>query len=123
MRSESQPLGRALNRVKTPTTVSSVPVMLAAAMGAARQYGVDFWIDVDYWWHNEAIGHSAERFASAARILTGLLVSLVGLVVGGTMIVAGQLVSVLLDQRELLVEIHQALTKKAGPAVEVAGRL
>lgn len=64
-----------------------------------------------------------ERFASAARILTGLLVSLVGLVVGGTMIVAGQLVSVLLDQRELLVEIHQALTKKASPAVEVAVRL
>lgn len=41
------------------------PVMLAAALGAARQYGVDFWIDVDYWWHNEAIGHSAERFQSA----------------------------------------------------------
>lgn len=64
-----------------------------------------------------------ERFAPAARILTGLLVSLVGLVVGGTMVVAGQLVSVLLDQRDLLVEIHQALTKKANPAVEVAGRL
>ena len=64
-----------------------------------------------------------ERFASAARILTGLLLSLVGLVVGGTMIVAGQLVSVLLDQRELLVEIHQALTKKANPTVEVAVRL
>ena len=64
-----------------------------------------------------------ERFASAARILTGLLVSLVGLVVGSTMVVAGQLVSVLLDQRELLVEIHQALAKKASPAVEVAGRL
>ncbi|RPI33810.1 MAG: hypothetical protein EHM70_04870 [Chloroflexota bacterium] len=41
------------------------PVMLAAAMGAARQYGVDFWVDVDYWWHNEAIGHTAERFRSA----------------------------------------------------------
>ncbi len=41
------------------------PVMLAAAMGAARQYGVQFWIDVDYWWHNETIGHSAERFQSA----------------------------------------------------------
>ncbi|MGE5528497.1 MAG: hypothetical protein ACM3X6_05075 [Patescibacteria group bacterium] len=41
------------------------PAMLAAAMGAARQYGVDFWIDVDYWWHNEAIGHSEERFRSA----------------------------------------------------------
>ena len=41
------------------------PIMLAVAMGAARQYGVDFWIDVDYWWHNEAIGHSVERFRSA----------------------------------------------------------
>jgi len=41
------------------------PVMLAAAMGAARQYEVPFWVDVDYWWHNEAIGHSVERFRSA----------------------------------------------------------
>ena len=41
------------------------PIMLAAAMGAARQYNVDFWIDVDYWWHNEVIGHSPERFRSA----------------------------------------------------------
>jgi len=41
------------------------PAMLAVAMGAARQYGVDFWVDVDYWWHNEAIGHSVERFRSA----------------------------------------------------------
>lgn len=41
------------------------PAMLAVAMGAARQYGVDFWVDVDYWWHNEVIGHSAERFRSA----------------------------------------------------------
>jgi hypothetical protein len=41
------------------------PAMLAVALGAARQYGVDFWIDVDYWWHNETIGHPAERFRSA----------------------------------------------------------
>jgi len=41
------------------------PAMLAVAMGAALQYGVDFWIDVDYWWHNETIGHSEERFRSA----------------------------------------------------------
>jgi hypothetical protein len=41
------------------------PAMLAVAMGAARQYGVDFWVDVDYWWHNETIGHSLERFQSA----------------------------------------------------------
>ena len=41
------------------------PVMLAVAMGAARQYGVPLWVDVDYWWHNETIGHSEERFRSA----------------------------------------------------------
>ena len=41
------------------------PAMLAVALGAARQYGVDFWIDVDYWWHNETLGHSLERFRSA----------------------------------------------------------
>ncbi len=41
------------------------PAMLAVALGAARQYGVDFRIDVDYWWHNEAIGHSEKRFRSA----------------------------------------------------------
>ncbi len=41
------------------------PAMLATAMGAARQYGADLWVDVDYWWHNEAIGHSAERLRSA----------------------------------------------------------
>lgn len=63
-----------------------------------------------------------ERFASAPRILTGLILSLAGLVIGGTMIVAGQLVSVLLDQRELLVEIHQALTTGANPTAEVAGQ-
>ena len=51
----------------TPTLLKETcgPAMLAVAMGAARQYGVDFWIDVDYWWHNEVIGHSAERFRSA----------------------------------------------------------
>jgi hypothetical protein len=41
------------------------PAMPAVAMGAARQYGMDLWVDVDYWWHNETIGHSAERFRSA----------------------------------------------------------
>ncbi|MGE5597847.1 MAG: hypothetical protein ACM3XS_00530 [Bacteroidota bacterium] len=41
------------------------PAMLAAGLGAARQYGAEFWVDVDYWWHNEAIGHSVERFRSA----------------------------------------------------------
>ncbi len=41
------------------------PAMLAVALGAARQFGTDFWIDVDYWWHNETLGHSVERFRSA----------------------------------------------------------
>ncbi len=41
------------------------PAMLAVALGAARQYRSDFWIDVDYWWHNETLGHSLERFQSA----------------------------------------------------------
>jgi hypothetical protein len=44
------------------------PAMLAVALGAARQYGVEFWIDVDYWWHNETIGHSLERFESALKM-------------------------------------------------------
>ena len=39
-----------------------------------------------------------------------LVVSLVGLLVGGTMVVAGQMVGVLLDQRELLAKILEALT-------------
>ncbi len=44
------------------------PAMLAVALGAARQYGVEFWIDVDYWWHNETLGHSLERFESALKL-------------------------------------------------------
>ncbi len=41
------------------------PIMLAVAMGAALQYRVPLWVDVDYWWHNETIGHPVERFRSA----------------------------------------------------------
>jgi hypothetical protein len=41
------------------------PIMLSAALGAARQYSVPLSVDVDYWWHNETIGHSVERFCSA----------------------------------------------------------
>jgi hypothetical protein len=44
------------------------PAMLAVALGAARQYQVDVWVDVDYWWHNEVIGHSLERFQSALQL-------------------------------------------------------
>ena len=50
------------------------------------------------------------RFAVGVRIMAFLVVSLVGLLVGGTMVVAGQMVGVLLDQRELLAKILEALT-------------
>ncbi len=63
-----------------------------------------------------------ERFSPAVRILAALVVSLVGLIVGGTMIVAGQLVSVLLDQRDLLARIHQVLTARADASGEAIGR-
>ena len=62
------------------------------------------------------------RFSPAVRILAGLVVSLVGLIVGGTMIVAGQLVSVLLEQRDLLARIHLVLAARAGASDEVIGR-
>ena len=42
-----------------------------------------------------------------------LVVSVVGLLVGGTMIVAGQMACVLLDQRELLAKILEALTSRS----------
>lgn len=63
-----------------------------------------------------------ERFSPAVRILAALVVSLVGLIVGGTMIVAGQLVSVLLEQRDLLAGIYQVLATRAETSGEVTGR-
>ena len=60
-------------------------------------------------------GNEFEQFSSALRIMAFLVVSLVGLLVGGTMVVAGQLICVMLDQRELLARIHETLTK-GGPA-------
>jgi hypothetical protein len=63
-----------------------------------------------------------EQFSRAVRVLAALVVSLVGLVVGGTMIVAGQLVSVLLDQRDLLDRIHQVLAARAGASGEAISR-
>jgi hypothetical protein len=57
------------------------------------------------------------RFSSGVRIMAFLVVSLVGLIAGGTMIVAGQLVCVLLDQRDLLVRIHEALTRAGSEAI------
>jgi hypothetical protein len=63
-----------------------------------------------------------ERFSPAVRILAAVVVSLVGLIVGGTMIVAGQLVSVLLEQRDLLARIHQVLAVRADATGESIGR-
>jgi hypothetical protein len=60
--------------------------------------------------------HEFEEFSAGVRMMGFLVVSLIGLVLGGTMIVAGQLVCVLLDQRELLVRIHEALTRAEAEA-------
>jgi hypothetical protein len=74
------------------------------------------------WWLGFSSDEGFERFSPAVRILAAMVVSLAGLLVGGTMIVAGQLVSVPLDQRALLAQIHQVLTDKAGTGEKVLGR-
>ena len=74
------------------------------------------------WWLGFSSDDGFERVSPAVRILTGLVVSLAGLLVGGTMIVAGQLVSVLLDQRALLEQIREVLTDKAGAGEKALGR-
>ena len=75
------------------------------------------------WWLGFSSDEGFERFSPAVRILAALVVSLVGLLVGrGTMIVAGQLVSVLLDQRALLAQIHEVLTGKSGAGEKALGR-
>jgi hypothetical protein len=71
------------------------------------------------WWLGFSSDEGFERFSPAVRILAAMVVSLVGLLVGGTMIVAGQLVSVLLDQRALLIQIHEALAGR--PSVSEKG--
>jgi heme A synthase len=63
-----------------------------------------------------------KQFAPGVRILAALMVSFVGLILGGTMIVAGQLVSVLLEQRDLLERIHQVLAARAGAGSEAVPR-
>lgn len=73
------------------------------------------------WWLGFSSDEEFEPFSPAARILAALVVSLVGLLVGGTMIVAGQLVSAFLDQRALLVQIHEALTTKPGAPEKAVG--
>ena len=74
------------------------------------------------WWLGFSSDDGFERFSPAVRILAALVVGLAGLLLGGTMIVAGQLVSVLLDQRALLVQIHEALTGHAGASEKSLGR-
>ena len=74
------------------------------------------------WWLGFSSDEGFERFSPAVRILAALVVSLAGLLVGGTMIVAGQLVSVLLDQRALLAEIRELLTERAGAGEKALGR-
>jgi hypothetical protein len=44
------------------------PVMLAVALGAAKQYDTDMWVDVDEWWHPERFGHPMKRYQSALRL-------------------------------------------------------
>jgi hypothetical protein len=61
------------------------------------------------WWIGFSGDEAFEPFPSAARILAALSMSLVGLFAGGTMIVAGQVVSVVLDRRELLEQIRNRL--------------
>jgi len=41
------------------------PLMLAAALGAARQYDRDLWVCVDEWWHDQWLGHPMNRYRSA----------------------------------------------------------
>lgn len=74
------------------------------------------------WWLGFSGDEGFERFSPAVRILAAVVVSLAGLLVGGTMIVAGQLVSVLLDQRALLAEIRELLTERAGAGEKALGR-
>ncbi len=74
------------------------------------------------WWLGFSGDEEFERFSPAVRILAALVVSLAGLLVGGTMIVAGQLVSVLLDQRALLAQIREVLTENSGAGEKALGR-
>lgn len=74
------------------------------------------------WWLGFSSDEEFARYSPAVRILAALVVSLVGLLIGGTMIVAGQLVSVLLDQRALLAQIHEVLTERHGPSEKGLGR-
>jgi hypothetical protein len=71
-------------------------------------------------WLGFSKDYEFEQFSAGVRVMAFLVVSLVGVLVGGTMIVAGQMVCVLLDQRELLAKIHEALSTRS--AAVTSGR-
>jgi hypothetical protein len=71
-------------------------------------------------WLGFSDDYEFERFSAAVRIMAFLIVTFAGLLVGGTMVVAGELVCVLLDQRDLLAKIHRSIT--TGSASLMGGR-
>jgi hypothetical protein len=44
------------------------PVVLAMALGAAKEYGTDLWFSPDLWWLDKFPGHSVEEYAAALRL-------------------------------------------------------
>jgi len=44
------------------------PVVLATALGAAKQYGADLWFSPDMWYIDRFPGHSAESFRAALEL-------------------------------------------------------
>ena len=64
------------------------------------------------------------HFPTAVRATAALLVILVGLILGGTMIVAGQLACGLVDQRDLLERILAcpSINRDAAPSSPVSNR-
>jgi hypothetical protein len=44
------------------------PVVLAMALGAARQYGADLWFSPDLWRLDQMPGHSTREYAAALRL-------------------------------------------------------
>jgi hypothetical protein len=68
-------------------------------------------------WLGFSNDYELAQFSAGVRIMAFLVVGLVGLLVGGTMIVAGEMVCVLLDQRDLLARIHEALTSRSAAVI------
>jgi hypothetical protein len=44
------------------------PVVLALALGAAKQYGAELWFSPDLWYLDQFPGHSVEQYAAALRL-------------------------------------------------------